>query len=182
MEEALFLKLTNLKLLSSKFEMKIGRLRPFSWLATIQIYSPGSMSCVEYPIWCQIKEIKNEYIHQINILKEKYTTFSNGGELETNNKFWIYVSVDIHVPDYIVLWMLKIIHSTINILTARKILCTSRAKTLHLSHYYTTENHVLYSIFVNITILCTAQISSKCSVLKITTVRKIKLEYFIWDG
>jgi hypothetical protein len=89
------------------------------------------------------------------IAKEQYNTFSIQRGLEADNEFWIDMSVDIHIPNYIVFWVLNVIHSIIIFAITGTKLITARTKNLHVSHYDTAKNQMLNPIFVNITIRCT---------------------------
>jgi len=83
-------------------------------------------------------------------------TFSIGDrQLEANYKFWVNVSVHIHVPDKVMLWTLNIINPIIILFSTSKVLRVITTKRLHIPHYYAAQNHVPHTIIVNITVSST---------------------------
>jgi hypothetical protein len=112
---------------------------------------------------------KCKEIEDIKELKEQCFTFSIRRDLETNNKFWIDVGVHIHIPYYIVSWIVDVIHPTIKVTTTGTKLSSAKTEMLHIPHNYTTKDQVPNPIFVNITVTSTVNKPNLNPSLTITT-------------
>ena len=88
----------------------------------------------------------------MEIQTENDTTFGICGHPETDNIFWVDMSVHIHIPDNILTWALQIINSSVELFATWMTLLGSRLEKFDTSQYDTTKYHISLSIFVNIAI------------------------------
>jgi len=112
---------------------------------------------------------KRKKTEDIKEIKKQYFTFSSRRDLETNNIFWTDVGVRIHIPYYIVSWIVDVIHPTIIVTTTGTKLSSARTEKLHIPHYYTAKDQVSNPIFVNITMTSTVNKPNLNPFLSITT-------------
>lgn len=140
--------------LNSRDQLTCPRLSKFVDRKMNQFYDSTSVKCMtSYTI------VVKENIHLPSDEKNMKSkiTFTIRRDLETNNIFWVNMGILIHIPYNVIPWILKIINSTVKVLVAGMGLFRSCWHKLHVSHYYTTEQHVSHAIFIHIAVTCTVK-------------------------